>query len=164
MGWHGSAGHQRCNSPQRQTLKPLVFHGSPSPTALYLHTVCIRMWPLRTRGWQRSTCSFSLNVRPKVVSITFTHFLLVRIKLHVHGWLQRRLRNVVLSIQLKIRGLIHTEEGGTHVGGQVPITVTYPWPLSVLLPFTGNLGSVHYCTLRAKKIVTSTFMKCVVQT
>lgn len=53
---------------------------------------------------------FSLNVRPKVVSITFTHFLLVRIKLHIHGWLQRRLRNVVLSIQLKIRGLIHTEE------------------------------------------------------
>lgn len=110
VGWHGSAGHQRRNTPQRQTLKPLVFRWSPSPTALHLHTIRIRMWPLRTRGWQRSTCSFSLNVRPKVESITFTHFLLVRIKLHIHGWLQRRLRNIVLSIQLKIRGLIHTEE------------------------------------------------------
>lgn len=144
---------------------PSYFVGLPALqrfTSTPYASACGHYAPGAGRG--APTCSFSLNVRPKVVSITFTHFLLVRIKLHVHGWLQRRLRNVVLSIQLKIRGLIHTEEGGTHVGGQVPITVTYPWPLSVLLPFTGNLGSVHYCTLRAKKIVTSTFMKCVVQT
>lgn len=40
--------------------------------------------------------SFLLNVRPEVIHITVTHILLVRIKLCVHGWLQKKFRNICI--------------------------------------------------------------------
>lgn len=117
------------------------LHG-PRWSITTFHSHCVREHP-RALGWEgRRACSFPLNVSPEVTHTKFIHFLLVRIKLHINGWQQGKLRDVYslgghVSGQNSEALLIQRKE--KQMWEQEPVSVTQSWSLSVLLPSRQHL-------------------------
>lgn len=161
-GGYSGSGHQRCDTDPSSQLKLLRSHcsttdrgASPAQSNMAHHHVSLGLC-VRTRfthtapGRKGAACSFSLNVRPEVISLPRTFYWLELNYVFMAGC-KESLEMFYFGgprAWLNTRGSIPMEEREHMLGGQLPIFGTQSWPLSAPLPSKDRTG---FCSLLYSK-------------